>query len=179
MSDRTKQILIITAAIVAIVIGVLIYIGQHAPSFQTVKCPGGGEAIVVDADRFLLEYSGKQVTLDAALGDKLKVRIGVGDQVLQQAISATQLLDQRLRVLVMEQQSSACDTKGKDLLKGLGAYSSNEFSQLLKLSNDLNEIAAKGDTSQKANAEKVLDETQVLAASAAKNLGESTTSRQP
>ena len=147
MSDRTKQILIITAAIVAIVIGVLIYIGQHAPSFQTVKCPGGGEAIVVDADRFLLEYSGKQVTLDAALGDKLKVRIGVGDQVLQQAISATQLLDQRLRVLVMEQQSSACDTKGN--------------------------------TSQKANAEKVLDETQVLAASAAKNLGESTTSRQP
>ena len=79
----------------------------------------------------------------------------------------------------MEQQSSACDTKGKDLLKGLGAYSSNEFSQLLKLSKDLNEIAAKGDTSQKANAEKVLDETQVLAASAAKNLGESTTSRQP
>ena len=67
-------------------------------------------------------------------GDKLKVRIGVGDQVLQQAISATQLLDQRLRVLVMEQQSSACDTKGKDQQKGLGANSSNEFSQILKLS---------------------------------------------
>jgi hypothetical protein len=177
MGERTKQILIITVGIVLLAGGFLYYVGPK--SLDKVKCPDGSDAYVVNPDKFLLKYSGKQLSLDANVGDKLKVKVGVSDEMLQRATTATQLLDQRLRVLVMEQVPSACEPRGKELFRTLGEYSSNEFAQLLKLSGELGELASTGGAADKTRAQKVLSDTSAVAEAAQNRLNGPATGHSP
>jgi len=156
MRERTKQLLIVT-------VGVLVLAGLYVAYriivpgavLEKITCADGRTAHVVVPEAFLLQYSGKSIVADLSWAEKLKGSVKIEDKLIQEAAELTQVLDMRLRPLLIEQVASACTDQGRDLLVRIEAYRV-DFEAVLKQWAELKRIAASGDATQKPRAEAIL-----------------------
>ena len=138
-SESTKKTLIITVGIVItiVVVAVLSWKIITMPP----KCKDGTTATRIDPDGFVLEYAGKKIVIDTNVQNKIKASFSIEDKVLQQAITATQLLDQRLRFVIVEYNASACDPEGRALLRKINKLKSDDLIKLMALQKEISELA--------------------------------------
>lgn len=173
MSDRAQQLLIVSVAAVLIVFAVIaqriIKDRQHERSLA-VQCPDGRTERLADEDRYLLKYSGTVITFDAQFMEKAKGSLKIGDQLLQDAVVSTQLLDQRLRQILASQRHSACDPNGRTLLTELERFRATEFESLSKTAADLYGVVGRGESKDSLQAANLAERVVARATSAKESL---------
>jgi hypothetical protein len=153
-----RRALVVTIGAVVMLSAVLAYLHFASRAFEERKCPDGRVVDVVRPQPFLLKYSGVSVVASLALKNALLGEIKVEERVLQEAVEATQLLDQRLRLIVIEARATACEPRGQSLLARVREYMDVDLVRLAARDKVLQEIAVTKDPSQRARGEGLLRE---------------------
>lgn len=158
MAQRTQRVLVVMAGAAVMLIAVLGYLYVTSRPFESRKCPDGRVVEVVNPRPFLLRYSGLSAVASLGLKERLVGEIRVEERVLQEALEATQLLDQRLRLAVIEQRATACDPQGQSLLARIREYMDVDIARLAARDRELQGVVATRDPVQKTRGEALLRE---------------------
>jgi hypothetical protein len=153
-----RRALVITIGAVVMLGAVLAYLYLGSRAFEERKCPDGRIVDVPRPQPFLLKYSGVSAVASLRLKNTLLGEIKVEERVLQDAVLATQLLDQRLRLILIEARATACEPRGQSLLARIREYMDVDLVRLAARDKSLQEIAATKDPSQRARGEGLLRE---------------------
>lgn len=112
MDDSTKKILIITTGVVSLgaIVAITFVILRPASLFKELRCSNGTIVRVInDPGQLLIKYTGVAAVFSVEVEEKLKHSFQIGDNLIQAATESAQILDQKLKeVIVVSSLKDPC-----------------------------------------------------------------------
>jgi hypothetical protein len=152
--SRSTMILIVIIAFLVVVVIIVLGIKPDFLWQRTIECPDGRKVALISPEQYIIKYSGKKITLSMELIDALKQNFQVEDVLIQEASESVQILDQKLRTLLVLHNSNPCDQESAKLLHALNEYSINGSSRIQAIQKEIEKMAGYQDrhSGESANA---------------------------